>query len=343
VHRIFGVTAIFVGWLSLGIGAMAGLVVSDFFGLNHVEGPLPPIAVYGVSGAVVLWTLVAAAVVTAIPMAKAMVADDPRRSLGVWAVAMAVVGVAMIPDPLGRAFGLPLVGGAVCLLIGGELIHRETLVTGSATNVEEMPSPSIVSFPPGTAGPETAPAVPSVPQLQSRGAATENDGRTNSTPPDEFERLCPWCSTEVSATQSTCPNCGAVLDSPAADEVPIPGLTVVPPELRRYAEAARGKKRGMGLLGVIFGQDTIPTDRNALPPSEPAALEPPSRALKNEMARLDAEIAAGAFTSHADRAGDDPKPDAPVAPAPAAPAQAEPTPAEPAEPRRAARRRKPRG
>jgi hypothetical protein len=196
VSRIFGITAVFVGWLSLGIGAGAGLVVSEFFGLNYVDGPLPPITVYGISGAVVLWALVAAAVVTAVPMAMAMVADDPRRSLFVWAVVMAVIAVALVPDPLGRAFGLPLLGGAVCLVVGGELIYRETMATGSMTGREPTPNVSAAPSPPVTSEPGIAPAdTPSPPRESPRPAIPPGERRPRTSSfcargaPPRFRRL----------------------------------------------------------------------------------------------------------------------------------------------------------
>jgi len=344
VHRIFGATAIFAGWLSLGVGAMAGMVVSEFFGLNHVEGPLPPLAVYGISGAVVLWMLVGTAIVTVVPMAMAMVADDPRRNLRIWALLMALGGVSIIPDPLGRAFGLPLLGGAAFLLIGGELVHRAAVETdpapGSAPTATPSPAPTFVpspmasqaggaplaSVPPIASGPEVVPAVEAATLPPDPTPARGRGRRTSRPMPEPEERTCPWCSTAVPTTADSCPSCGAILDAPAADEVPIPGLTVVPPELQRYADRARGRKRGTSLLDMIFREESVPTDKDTPPPSDTAALQPPSRDLKAEMARLDAEIAAGAFPNVLE---------------PASPERGGPEP-EPAEPRPAPRRRKPR-
>ena len=131
MHRVFGSIAIFVGWLSLGIGAMAGMAVSQFFGLNHVEGALPPVDVYGISGMVVLWAFIGAALLVAAPLAAAMVAVDPRRNLRLIAVAMTIAGIALVPDELGRAFGLPLLAGAACTWTGGELIHRDAVAARS--------------------------------------------------------------------------------------------------------------------------------------------------------------------------------------------------------------------
>jgi hypothetical protein len=53
----------------------------------------------------------------------------------------------------------------------------------------------------------------------------------------------------------------------------------------------------MNVLGLIFAGSSFPTDTDATPPSDAAALRPPSSELKAEMARLDAEIAAGELPS----------------------------------------------
>ena len=312
MNRIFGATAIFAGWLSFGIGAMTGMVVSEFFGLNHVEGPEPPLAVYGISGAVVLWILVAAAIVTAVPMALAMVAEDPRRNLRIWALIIALGGVAILPDPLGRAFGSPLLGGAVCLLVGGELVYRGALSGGSLTApAPAAPAPQTVVAP-TAAGPETTAAEPAASSQASPVPARERGHRTSRRTPKATDRLCPWCSTSIPAAAGSCPNCAAILDSPSADEVPIPGLTVVPPELQRYSDRARMRKSGIKLLTMIFRDETVPTDEDTPPPSDSAALRPPDAEVKAEMARLDAEIAAGMVPID-DKASDIP-PETPAAP-----------------------------
>jgi hypothetical protein len=300
---------------------MAGIVVSEFFGLNHVEGPLPPLAVYGTSGAVVLWILVGAAIVTAVPMAMAMVADDPRRNLRIWALIMALGGMAILPDPLGRAFGLPLLGGAVCLLVGGELVHRAAVATESATGQQPAPKvPRTDAAPtapvaPTASSPEAAPADTAAPSHASPSPAGGRGRGTSSRTPKAAERMCPWCSTSAPAAAESCPNCGATLDAPAANEVAIPGLTVVPPELQRYADSTRDRKKRTDLLGLIFREQTVPTDTDTPEPSDPAALRPPDPALKAEMARLDEEIAAGIVPIDEDPAATPPESAAESAPA----------------------------
>ncbi len=349
MQRIFGAIAIFAGWLSIGISAMAGLVYSEFFGLSHVEGAVPPSAVYGVSGLMILWVIVAAALLTSVPMASAIVAADPRRNLRLLAGAMAITGIVLLPDELGRAFGVPLFGGAVCLWIGAELIYRETLAAGLAAPIESGPAvagePAIAA---STATPHVpatpgAPAAESVPAISTDTAASRvsaaaiasvavepapapvptaspavgetgkrrRRGSGRATP--IAQQICPWCSTAIPTDVAVCPNCRAALDGAAAEAIPIPGLTEVPAGLRRYADRVAAKGGRPSLLGMIFREDSIPTAAETPPPSEPSALRPPSPELKAEMARLDAEIAAGAL----------PLEDAETAPAETTPADSE--------------------
>jgi hypothetical protein len=346
VQRVFGSIAVFAGWLSIGIGAIAGIAASQFFGLNHVEGDLPPADVYGIAGAVVLWVFVAAAILAIVPLAMALIAVDPQRPLRLWAVAMAVAGLALLPDDLGRAFGLPLLAGAACLEVGGQLIHRGAIATGPSdagagartwsfefdrapvkkTSASDPAPPESANVgpavPPWTANETVSAASPEAGVLVSAETAAATGpaasdaampaGTVAAPPPQSGprpagasrrrssggrpkipERVCSWCSTAVPANAETCPNCHATQDTPAVEELPIPGLTEVPPQLRRYAEEARARKRQKNVLGLIFGSSSIPMATGAPPPSDAAALRPPSAALKAEMARLDEEISAG--------------------------------------------------
>ena len=319
MQRVFGSIAIFAGWLSLGIGAMAGMAVSQFFGLNHVEGPLPPLGVYGISGAVVLWAFIGAAVLMAAPMAMAMVAPDPQRNLRYAAVAMAIVGVALVPDELGRAFGLPLLAGAACLWAGGELIHGEAVAVGSVAGHTQTPqlswepcaaptsteppaaTPRLASASPAGSPPQTTlsavpPAIAATPSPQAPGPTAER-GRGKSRKKAKVpEGLCPWCSAAVPPNSESCPSCHAALDATAAGSVSIPGVTEVAPSLQEYdRQARRGKKTS--LLSMIFSDPPLPGPAASLSdsvsPSDAAAVRPPSPELRAEMARLDAEIAAG--------------------------------------------------
>ncbi len=292
MQRLFGTIAILAGWLSIPIGAVSGLVASQFFGLSHVEGDLAPSAVYGISGAVVLWTFVGAAFLAALPVLRAVVATDPRRPVRLLAAAMLIVGLALVPDELGRAFGLPLVAGAACMWVGGDLIRRESVSAATAVPADAQTPADGVEDPaamettprPSPAGESAAPAAQPAP---GRG------GRRSARKRDSGQRICPWCSAQVPAGAATCPNCQAMLDEPTADGFSIPGLTEVQPSLRRYAEDVKSKKKRPSVLGIMFSDTQIPPAVDPPAPSDAAALQPPSAAIKAEMARLDAEIASG--------------------------------------------------
>jgi len=353
VQRVFGSVAVFAGWLSIGVGALAGMSVSQFFGLNHVEGDLPPVDVYGISGAVVLWVFVAAAILSTVPLGIAWVAADPRRPLRAWAVGMAAVGLALVPDPLGRAYGLPLLVGAACLEVGGRLIHRGALATepsdgGATSRAWSLEGDgAVMDDTPVPAPPESAASPQAVPlwtasetnaTVSRRASTFAGAGSGNAASPAESAlagpaeaiagpppqampkpaaasrrrnsrrqpaipgRVCSWCSAAVPADAITCPNCRATLAEPGADAIPIPGLTELPPELLRYAEKARTTKKRTSVLGLIFSGSPTPTATNAPPSTDAAALQPPSAALRAEMARLDEEIAAGQVPSRSEGA-----------------------------------------
>lgn len=352
--RVFGALAIFAGWLSIPIGAMAGLLTSEFFGLSHVEGDLPPVAVYGLSGPVVLWVFAGAAIVTAVPLASAIVATDPRRPLKLVAVVLAIAGAVLLPDQLGRSFGLPLLVGAASLWVGGELMTRDAGTLGSVVTSAPAPEPALdagalvpSSVPDATVRDATVPdaagstkadsitpssdpalsgSVPESPPQKASKPIAGRGRRSSRGRPKVPGPVCPWCSTEIEANAEACPNCGATLDEQAANQILIPGLTAVPPALQEYAEAARRRKGRTSLLRMMFSGPPIPDAADAPPPSDAAALRPPSPELKAEMARLDAEIAAGVVpldadgalpggsTEGADRAGPEEQPQPPVAP-----------------------------
>lgn len=339
MRKFIGAVAIFCGWLSMPIGAMAGFMVSQFFGINHVGGPLPPTTVYGIPGIVVLGVFAVAAVATALPLSLATLAPDPQRPLHLMAVVMVMTGAAMLASELGRAFGLPLMAGAASLWFGGDVVHQEALAAGSveretkadARGSEVVAAPTdpaaigqaataeavglaSAAATPSTANSTETPAdsvggvastLPEAAAADAPAVETATADRTHAPGAAEgrrrgtrrrkapSERACPWCSTGVPAGDAACPNCGATLDAPAADEVPIPGLTEVPPSLREYAQAARRGKKRPSLLKMIFSDSPIPTAIDAPPPSDADALRPPSAELRAEMARLDAEIAAG--------------------------------------------------
>ena len=173
------------------------------------------------------------------------------------------------------------------------------------------PAEPPASPPPGAtvdaaSGP-TAPAGPESPEPSVSGAGR---GRARKRPAAAADRVCPWCSAAVRASDAVCPKCGATLDGAAADDMAIPGLTEVPPALRRYAENAKSGKKRQSLLKMILSDEPIPPAIDAPLPSDEDALRPPSAAVKAEMARLDLDIAAGA-----PRPVDDAAPVAPAGPA----------------------------
>ena len=119
----------------------------------------------------------------------------------------------------------------------------------------------------------------------------------------EAEMTCQWCSAVVPVDATTCPICNAPLNGPDSQSMTIPGVTEVSPELRAYAAQARPGKKRASLLIAMFSDTPVPQTIDAPPPSDAAALRPPSRELRAEMARLDAEIAAGRADFGATRPG----------------------------------------
>ncbi|HEX7496372.1 MAG TPA: hypothetical protein VF349_07040, partial [Candidatus Limnocylindrales bacterium] len=73
-----------------------------------------------------------------------------------------------------------------------------------------------------------------------------------------------------------------------------PGLTEVSPELRAYVEEVRAGRKKRSSLSILFNSPSAPPAADLTGLSEPGALRPPSAAVRAEMLRLDAEIAARA-------------------------------------------------
>ncbi|HEX7491998.1 MAG TPA: hypothetical protein VF337_09885 [Candidatus Limnocylindrales bacterium] len=283
MERILGAIAIFAGWLAVPAGAITGLFASEFLGLAHKEGSPPPLAVYGMSAGVVLWVFVFAAFLTGFPLAYAMFAEDPRWRLRVIAVAMTMCGLGLLLDPLGRAFGLPLFVGAACLWAGGELIHKEALAIRSVAAPEATDAAFVESQAP----------VDDLSSPEPIAAETRTRAQGKRSRRDTSKTVCPWCSAEVPAQAQTCPECQASLGESDVVGLGIPGLTEVQPSLRKYLEESRaGKKRG-GILRTVFSGSDSGAPVSTIPPSDAAAILPPSARIKAEMARLDAEIASG--------------------------------------------------
>jgi len=327
LHRLFGAVAILAGWLAVVVGVGLGLAESQFLGLTHTEGPEPALAVYGIGGNIVLWCFVGAALLLTVPMLAAMVAVDPRRNLTRIAVGMGITGLALLPDDLGRAFGLPLLPGALCVWYGGQLIWRDAL-PGAATEAAPVAGPVATTEAAGTSEPGPV-AATNAPPARTEQAGSETR-RTSAGKTRSRKTLCPWCSAVVPAGAQSCPGCHAALAEGSAESVAIPGVTEVSPELRDYERKVRSGKSKPNLLRMIFSEDPIPVAIDAPPPSDAGALLPPSAAVKAEMARLDAEIAAGAV------------PPAPLAGTPVSGAAPESQPAEPAATAAPKRRRNPR-
>jgi hypothetical protein len=91
---------------------------------------------------------------------------------------------------------------------------------------------------------------------------------TNSKPAGQSNpgKRCPWCSMLLSdPSAAVCPGCGATLvENPSVEEMSIPGVTVVDPEVklaeqragrelaRAKASAVAGSAAGFGLTGLLI-------------------------------------------------------------------------------------------
>ena len=336
MRQVHAAVAIFAGWASIPLGAVAGLAAMQLLGLNVVERPLPLQTVYGISAAIILWVFVAATLLTAIPLARAVIAMGPSDRVIRTAAVMAVIGVVLLPDEFGRVFGFPILAGAAAMAYGGRQMLLEA-ATGGATAAASTATqlsgknptrifdavelvgdetPDLTAAPAATidsatsaqlepasaastavAMPGARPAFPALSEAApSRPKATRRTGSKI-----EAGMTCQWCSAVVPVDSTTCPICKAPLNGPDTQSMTIPGVTEVLPELRAYAAQARGVKKRASLLKMMFSDTPVPQAIAAPPPSDAAALRPPSRELRAEMARLDAEIAAG----RADSGGQD--------------------------------------
>jgi hypothetical protein len=301
MQRVLGTLAAFAGWMSLLASAAAGLLASEVMGLSHTEGPLPPSAVMGFPEVVVLWVLVGAAVLALLPVGAAMVSQRPSRSLYVAAGTMAVAGLLMLPDELGRVHALALIPGAAAFAASGYLLRGAGAdaaepagaadeATGAVSAPAEAPSAVVVA---AAVQPAPAAAVAAPPPQPSAPAPKRPRARRGAV------QVCPWCSTEHKAGAATCETCGAALTaSPGIADEAIPGVTVVSPELRDYASkvtASAKRKERTSLLAMLMGSEK---DDRVIEPSaafvDDAAFQPPSDDVRREMARLEAEIAAAA-------------------------------------------------
>jgi hypothetical protein len=295
MQRVLGTLAAFAGWMSLLVSAAAGLLSSQVLGLSYTEGPLPPSSVHGLPEVVVLWILVGAAVLALLPVGAAIVSQKPSRSLYVAAATLAVAGLALLPDELGRVHAMALIPGAAAFAAAGYLLRESTAGAAEAVPAaaEAVPAPVEAPAAEAAAQPGSAPAMTASPPQPSAPAPARSRARRGAV------QVCPWCSTVHRARAATCETCGAALAaSPGVLDEAIPGVTVVSPELRDYAirvAAPAKKKERVSLLAMLMGNAK---DERIMEPSpsiaDDDAFRPPSEDVKREMARLEAEIAATA-------------------------------------------------
>jgi hypothetical protein len=297
MQRVFGVLAVFGGWLCILLSAIFGLIATQFLGLNHVEGELPPSGIYGVPAIVVLWIAIGTALLTSVPAAAAMFAADSSRRLYVAAAVMGAAGVALLPDDLGRAYAAALIPGAALLAAGGWFIHGAGAIGAGA----DAPAETGIGVTEPVTEPATGPATDPVAQAAAPGRrSARRSAKAPAKSRATTDAECPWCSAPIATGAERCPSCGAALTSAAElAAVAIPGVTAVAPELREYeAKVSRQKKRP-GLLSMVLGESD---DRlAAIPggPLDPVVLRPPSAEVRAEMERLDREIASGSIADGA--------------------------------------------
>jgi hypothetical protein len=301
MQRVFGALAIFGGWLCILLSALFGLIATQFLGLDHVEGDLPPSGLYGVPAVVVVWVAIATAVLAAVPVATAVFAPDPSRRLYIAAAVMGITGVALLPDELGRAYSAAILPGAALFAAGGWWTHQAGAIGAESDALVRTGTPATEpapGLPPEMSGPgpiaSSSSGAGSVPPASAPGNRTgRRQARASAKSRAAADAECPWCSARVVAGAERCPSCGAALISRTeAVEVPISGVTAVAPELRVYQEKVALAKKRPGLMSLVMGE---PDDR-LVAPGEPVDLEvlrPPSAEVRAEMERLDREIAAG--------------------------------------------------
>jgi hypothetical protein len=145
---------------------------------------------------------------------------------------------------------------------------------------------------------------PAPKKAPATGQATTGAGDTSAT--------CPWCSASIPAAAATCPSCGAQLRDAVDGEVL--GVTQIDPGA--ISRAARIKP---GRIATWLG-----AERTSEPVDLGGKVEPPSKAVREEMLRLelaaiDAEIEAKAAQAAAERElppddGSEPQPEPGSAP-----------------------------
>jgi hypothetical protein len=293
VYRLFGALSVLAGWASLFAGAGLALWISELFALGHVEGAPPPTGVYGMPGLMVFWMFIGATVLSAPLFIVAGFAVDESGRILRAAAAMAAAGVLLLPDELGRAFGLGLLCSAGFLAAGAWLIHKAVVqeaarasAIGSGPAQAEAPARAVTY-----AEMLAEPAAPTAPASPAAELPLEKPaGPARKTRKRGAAQECPWCSARIPAGSAECPSCHASLNTDAVGPVSISGVTEVSPELLAYARnAALGKKKR--LLDMIREPDSL-LDQPIPEPAERTAIQPPNADVRLEMRRIQLEIEA---------------------------------------------------
>jgi hypothetical protein len=327
MQRTFGAIAIMLGWLSLLLSAVFGLIATEFMGLTHVEGELPPAGLFGIPSIIVFWAAILVVGLTLVPAAAAIVADDPSIPLYGAAGVIAVVGVVFLFDDLGRAYAAALLPGAAFFGAGGWLMHsagpidakvdnRQTPAQPPVTETSALDTATESSAPipaepePIPAEPAPAPAAPTAEPAEFEPPVLAPAGATPAPPvvPDSVEVAelvvdaeplldgemeCPWCSAHIPEGLAVCPDCHAGLEATRSfRENPIPGVTTVAPEYREYLDRVARKKKKPSLVTLLRGSNPQPVAAPAVD-LNPEAYRPPSAEVRAEMERISLELAAG--------------------------------------------------
>jgi hypothetical protein len=343
LRRTLGATAIFVGWLCLPLSALSGLVAFHDMGAENTQEFLAPPTVFGFAGDLLMWLIAAAALLALVPAFVAVFSRDPSRPLYVAGTVVGGLGMVLLIDNLGRAYGALLVLSGASFATGGWLIEgaqsqavpwevaavwaylegrREAksaraLASGPtvALGVDEdlapayelgpdpLPEPQLEAQPeaPAPRAAEQAAEPPATQRVQldavrhatPTAAVVESPG----TSPGSFGRtICTWCSADIPADATTCPECQATLDPvPAIDGSAISGLTQVSPELLAYSAEIQKKRKRKSLLRRVLGMDASVKPSESVPVSvdgsSEGALRPPTPEVRAEMVRIDLEIA----------------------------------------------------
>jgi hypothetical protein len=310
MQRRYGALAVFGGWLCIPLSVVSGLIATQVLGFAHTLGPPPPTGVYGTDAIIVFWVIVSVAILTLAPVVASVSAPAPGRREYAAAAAMAIAGIVLLPDDLGRAISLALLPGAGLFAVGGWWLeqagHIEAQLeaapaatpaatrdaTRAATRdaeVAPLSGPTADAEVLGSGAATAERATPETASATGRSGRPRKSGRAAAGPGS----FCPWCSAPIRRGADRCPGCGAALIfARKTENDPIPGLTSVDPRLQAYAEKAAARKKRSGLLSMIRADDEDRLAGTGPEELDPAVLGPPSAEVRAEMARIDREIAA---------------------------------------------------